>query len=155
MADFETPTDLTYNRGLIGDPEAFARDANAESWLYFCGEEFASMEGGMSYADVQAAVGESANIVSDPPRNGCDAALSAACAETGENSIAGARYEGVPATAIRIEEIRSLPTLSGDRRLVQVTGSRQSRGVMTTSAHLRPRRGNGCGPRRSRDRGPC
>jgi hypothetical protein len=67
MADFETPTGLTYNRGLIADPAAFARDANAESWLYLCGEEFASMEGGMSYADVEAAVAESANIVSDPP----------------------------------------------------------------------------------------
>lgn len=68
MADFETPTGLTYNRGLIADPAAFARDAEAASWLYLCGEEFASVEGGMSYADVQAAVGESVNIVSDPPR---------------------------------------------------------------------------------------
>jgi len=67
LAGFETPTGLTYNRGLIADPKAFARDANAESWLYLCGEAFASVEGGMSYADVQAAVGESANIVSDPP----------------------------------------------------------------------------------------
>ena len=67
MADFETPTDFKFNRGLIENPEAFARDANAASWLYLCGEEFASMEGGMSYADVQAAVPESANIVSDPP----------------------------------------------------------------------------------------
>src|SRR5437870_8529270 len=68
MADFESPTDLKFNRGLIADPEAFARDANAASWLYLCGEEFASMEGGMSYASVQAAVAESANVVSDPPR---------------------------------------------------------------------------------------
>jgi hypothetical protein len=68
MADFETPTGLTYNRGLIADPAAFAHDAQAASWLYLCGEEFASMEGGMSYADVEAAVGESVNIVSDPPR---------------------------------------------------------------------------------------
>jgi hypothetical protein len=67
MADLATPTDLTFNRGLIGDPEAFARDANAESWLYLCGEEFASVEGGMAYAAVQAAVAESANFVSDPP----------------------------------------------------------------------------------------
>jgi hypothetical protein len=29
MADFESPTDLEFNRGLIADPEAFARDANA------------------------------------------------------------------------------------------------------------------------------
>jgi hypothetical protein len=68
MADFEGPQDLTHNRGLIADPEAFARDANAESWLFLCGEEFAAMEGGMSYADVEAAVGQSLNIVSDPPR---------------------------------------------------------------------------------------
>ncbi len=68
MAGFESPTDLTFNRGLIVDPEAFARDANAASWLFLCGEEFAAMEGGMSYASVQAAVPESVNIVSDPPR---------------------------------------------------------------------------------------
>lgn len=68
MAEFETPKDLTFNRGLIADPAAFARDANAASWLYLCGEEFASMEDGMSYAQVQAAVPESANVVSDPPR---------------------------------------------------------------------------------------
>ena len=67
MTGFESPTDLTFNRGLIADPEAFARDANAASWLFLCGEDFAAMEGGMSYADVQAAVPESANIVSDPP----------------------------------------------------------------------------------------
>ena len=68
MADFESPRDLTHNRGLIEDPAAFARDAGAASWLYLNGEEFAEMEGGMSYADVQAAVGESENVVSDPPR---------------------------------------------------------------------------------------
>ena len=68
MAPFETPTDLQNNRGPIADPGAFARDANAASWLYLCGEEFASMEGGMSYDDVRAAVPESENIVSDPPR---------------------------------------------------------------------------------------
>jgi hypothetical protein len=65
---FETPTGLTYNRGAIADPAAFARDASAASWLFLCGEDFAAMEGGMSYADVQAAVPESANVVSDPPR---------------------------------------------------------------------------------------
>src|SRR6266567_6850406 len=68
MADFEGPRDLKFNRGLIADPEAFARDKDAASWLFLCGEDFASMEGGMSYASVQAAVAESANIVSDPPR---------------------------------------------------------------------------------------
>jgi hypothetical protein len=67
VSDFETPTDLMNNRGLIEDPEAFARERGAASWLFLCGEEFASMEGGMSYADVQRAVPESANVVSDPP----------------------------------------------------------------------------------------
>jgi hypothetical protein len=64
----DSPSDLTFNRGLIADPEAFARDANAASWLYLCGEQFSEVEGGMSYDDVQAAVSESVNIVSDPPR---------------------------------------------------------------------------------------
>jgi hypothetical protein len=65
---FEVPADLTFNRGPISDPEAFAREAGAASWLYLCGDEFAAMDGGMSYAQVQAAVPESENIVSDPPR---------------------------------------------------------------------------------------
>ena len=67
MAGFEGPTDLTFNRGLIADPGAFAREANAASWLYLCGEDFASMDGGMSYADVERAVPVAANVVSDPP----------------------------------------------------------------------------------------
>jgi hypothetical protein len=68
MADFEGPTGLTFNRGLIADPAAFARDADAASWLFLCGEEFAATDGGISYADVEAAVPTSVNIVSDPPR---------------------------------------------------------------------------------------
>jgi len=56
-----------HNRGLIADPEAFAQERGAASWLYLCGEAFASMEGGMSYDDVQRAVPVSANVVSDPP----------------------------------------------------------------------------------------
>jgi hypothetical protein len=67
VADFTELADLRHNRGLIADPEAFARDADAASWLYLCGEAFASMDGGMSYADVRAAVDASANVVSDPP----------------------------------------------------------------------------------------
>jgi hypothetical protein len=67
VAGFQSPTDLTFNRGLIADPEAFARDANAASWLYLCGEQFAEVDGGMSYDDVRAVVPESANVVSDPP----------------------------------------------------------------------------------------
>ncbi len=68
MAGFERSADLTFNRGLIADPAAFARAAGAASWLYLCGEEFAAVEGGMSYADVQAAVPESVCVVSDAPR---------------------------------------------------------------------------------------
>jgi hypothetical protein len=65
---FSTPTDLTHNRGLIADPAAFAKEEGAASWLYLCGEEFAAMEGGMSFSDVQAAVSESENLIADPPR---------------------------------------------------------------------------------------
>lgn len=68
MGDFEGPIDLTFNRGPILDPAQFARDAGAASWLYLCGEEFASMDGGMSYGQVRAAVDETENIISDPPR---------------------------------------------------------------------------------------
>ena len=65
---FDGPVDLSHNRGFIEDPAAFARERGAASWLYLCGEEFAAMEGGMAYADVEAAVPDSRNIVSDPPR---------------------------------------------------------------------------------------
>jgi hypothetical protein len=67
MTGFVGPTDLMNNRGLIDDPEGFAREKGAASWLFLCGDEFASMEGGMSYADVERAVPVSANVVSDPP----------------------------------------------------------------------------------------
>ena len=69
MSEFVSPMDLKHNTGLVADPAAYARDAGAASWLYMCGSEFAATEGGMSYADVQAAVGESANLVADPPRS--------------------------------------------------------------------------------------
>src|SRR2546423_2625010 len=36
MADFDVPRDLTFNRGPIADPEAFAREASAASWLFLC-----------------------------------------------------------------------------------------------------------------------
>lgn len=68
MSSFESPTDLTYNRGPVADPVAFAQEHGAASWLFLCGEEFAAMDGGLSFASVQAAVPESANVVSDPPR---------------------------------------------------------------------------------------
>ena len=67
MTDLPELDGLHHNRSPIADPAAFARDANAASWLYMCGEAFASMDGGMSYADVEAAVDTSRNIVSDPP----------------------------------------------------------------------------------------
>ncbi|HEX5172555.1 MAG TPA: hypothetical protein VFV91_00235 [Gaiellaceae bacterium] len=67
MSSFEVPIGLMNNRGLVADPEGFAREQGAASWLFLCGEEFASVEGGMSYADVERAVPVSANVVSDPP----------------------------------------------------------------------------------------
>jgi hypothetical protein len=67
VATFDTPRDLIHNRGLVADPAAFAREHGAASWLFLCGEEFASMDGGMSYGEVQAAVRQSANVVSDGP----------------------------------------------------------------------------------------
>jgi hypothetical protein len=68
MAKFELPRDLIFNNGKISDPAAFAKDHHAASWLYLNGPEFASMEGGMSYAQVEGAVARSMNVISDPPR---------------------------------------------------------------------------------------
>lgn len=68
MSKFDGPKGLIYNTEPIADPGEFAREAGAASWLYLCGEEFASMEGGMSYEQVEEAAPESANVVSDPPR---------------------------------------------------------------------------------------
>jgi hypothetical protein len=65
---FKLPSDLFFNTAKIADPTAYARQTGAASWLYLNGEEFASMEGGMSYTQVQAAVAHSRNVVSDPPR---------------------------------------------------------------------------------------
>src|SRR4051812_27445053 len=58
---------MTYNRGLIQDPAGVAREHGAASWLFLCGEEVAAAAGGMAFAQVQAAVPDSANVVSDPP----------------------------------------------------------------------------------------
>ncbi|HEX3542394.1 MAG TPA: hypothetical protein VHT75_18325 [Acidimicrobiales bacterium] len=66
--NFQSPTDLIHNRGLIADPAAFAKEAGAASWLFLCGEEFAAMEGGMSYEQVQSSVADSANLIADPPK---------------------------------------------------------------------------------------
>jgi hypothetical protein len=68
MGDFEVPADLMFNRERIADPARLAEATGAASWLYLCGEEFAAMDGGMSYDQVQNAVPESENIISDPPR---------------------------------------------------------------------------------------
>jgi hypothetical protein len=68
MCAFESPTDLIHNRGLIANPVRFAQEHGAASWLYLCGEEFAAIEGGMSYGDVESAVPASVNLIADPPR---------------------------------------------------------------------------------------
>ncbi len=68
MAEFQGLTDLKHNRGLISDPAGFAKEAGAASWLYLCGEEFAGMDGGMSFSDVQSAVPDSVHLIADPPR---------------------------------------------------------------------------------------
>jgi hypothetical protein len=65
---FKLSDGLSFNTQKIADPSGFARERNAASWLYLNGEEFNSMEGGMSYAQVQAAVPRSANVITDPPR---------------------------------------------------------------------------------------
>jgi hypothetical protein len=65
---FEKPADLFHNHRMIVSPAAMAREVNAASWLFLCGEEFASMEGGMSYDDVRSVVAVSDNVISDPPR---------------------------------------------------------------------------------------
>ena len=68
MPKFELPKDIIFNREKIADPSGFARKHDAASWLYLNGTEFASMDGGMSYAQVEHAVPRTANVVSDPPR---------------------------------------------------------------------------------------
>lgn len=68
MSRFRLPSDLSFNTEKIADPAAFAQARTATGWLYLNGPEFDTMEGGMSYAHVQAAVPRSANVISDPPR---------------------------------------------------------------------------------------
>jgi hypothetical protein len=67
VTDFRHPSDLIHNTALIANPAMFAKEAGAASWLYLCGEEFAAMEGGMAYADVQSTVPASVNLIADPP----------------------------------------------------------------------------------------
>lgn len=68
MPEFKLPADLCYNRGLVQDPEAYARERGVASWLFLVGDEFATMPGGISYSQVQGAVEHSARVISDPPR---------------------------------------------------------------------------------------
>jgi hypothetical protein len=68
IVPFSLPHDLLFNTHKIAAPTDYARERNAASWLYLNGEEFAAMEGGMSFAQVQEAVPRSANVITDPPR---------------------------------------------------------------------------------------
>ena len=68
MTRFALPQDLSFNTEKVADPSALAQERRAASWLYLNGEEFAAMEGGISYAQVQHAVPTSINVISDPPR---------------------------------------------------------------------------------------
>lgn len=68
MTEFQLPADLKFNRGLIENPVAYAKENGVASWLFLVGDEFASMPGGISYAQVQQAVPDSARVISDPPR---------------------------------------------------------------------------------------
>ena len=63
----EPPPDLTFNRGKVDDPAGFAARHDAAAWLFLCGQEFAEMDGGISYDQVKPVVPASANVVSDPP----------------------------------------------------------------------------------------
>ena len=68
MKKFELPKDLKFNRGFILDPAEYIKENGCTSWLYLVGEEFASMENGISYEQVMEATDESINVISDPPR---------------------------------------------------------------------------------------
>jgi len=68
MRDFKLSKDLSFNRGLIEDPVSYLEEAGCDSWLFLVGEEFSKMEGGISYEQVKEATPNSANVISDPPR---------------------------------------------------------------------------------------
>jgi len=68
MKNFQLLKGLHFNKGLIQDPAKYFKDIGCASWLYLVGEEFAKMEGGMSYDQVQAAAPKSINVISDSPR---------------------------------------------------------------------------------------
>ncbi len=68
MADFKLPTDLKHNTAMVQNPSEYAKESGCASWLFLVGDEFATMPGGISYAQVQQAIPQSARVVSDPPR---------------------------------------------------------------------------------------
>ena len=68
MEHFKLPDDLKFNNGFIKNPTVYLKDRGCVSWLYLVGEEFAKMENGMSYEEVQEATPYSANVISDPPQ---------------------------------------------------------------------------------------
>jgi hypothetical protein len=68
MKNFQLLNGLHFNRGPIQNPADYLKDAGCVSWLCLIGEEFAKMEGGMSYSQVQAATPNAINVISDPPR---------------------------------------------------------------------------------------
>jgi hypothetical protein len=68
MADFSPPADLVFNRGPVQDPAAYAEEVGCASWLYLNGPEFADMDGGLAYSQIEAAVPAARNVISDPPR---------------------------------------------------------------------------------------
>jgi hypothetical protein len=68
MSKYKFPDDLKFNNGLIQHPESYLNEVGCVSWLSLTGEEFALMECGMSFEQVQKATSHSLNVVSDPPR---------------------------------------------------------------------------------------
>jgi len=68
MENFHLLNGLHFNKGKIQNPAAYLEESGCISWLFLVGEEFATMEGGMSYEQVREATPESINVISDPPR---------------------------------------------------------------------------------------
>jgi hypothetical protein len=68
MPEFAPPPDLFFNRGPIEDPATYEPANRCASWLCLTGTEFAAMDGGISFAQVEAVAPVARNIVSDPPR---------------------------------------------------------------------------------------
>jgi hypothetical protein len=67
MRHFKFPKDLKYNNGFVENPGTYLKNSGCISWLYLIGEEFSTMENGMSYKQVQEATPNSINVISDPP----------------------------------------------------------------------------------------